>query len=887
MIDFNGIGFGAEFIRADLHIHSYGSEGSYDVTDTTMTPENIVDISIQKNLSIISITDHNEIGNVKLALLYAEGKNILIIPGIEVSTTQGHLLLYFESFIDLKNFTGKLNISSNKERCQQGIVECLALAEQFNGIGILAHIELASGFEQTINRFGPLMNDIFLHPNLWGLEISNKVSINNFTELDENDDRKLLSRLRREKLNLDYELPKIISSDSHTLVKLGTNAEGENKLTRLKLESLSFQSFKIALLSNNSRVRLEICIPERIPKFIGMKIEGGILDNEIVKFSNNLTCIIGGRGTGKSTLLESLREGSGNKASSKVVDSEVWPDKITLIYQDETGQEFELTREKNGETINSSYPSTGINKITIESYGQGDTAETIQHSDQNPKLLIDFLDSFILLKSLKSEDEEIRQLLIDNQSEINKLRIEVANIPETEKQKLYLENKLEQLKKDKVGELVKFQTSLLKERDIRKNIINDLNSLVQKYKNILADNSFFKNFEKLTDSELIIGKEFFCKVKTLVFEFSQIVDSKSKELNSSLNLKIKELKEQIDSWNEKETQIQQKIDEKKIELSNKGIPFDIGKINQIANDLLFYQNRLIKLQQNKSDLDKLLDHRDQLIKRRIDIKDKIFYSRLGFATTINENLRNTVDGLFVSVKYSKGTYSPQFEEELKNIMQWKTVKVPKAFFVACNINPLDFVKSIKNKKLDFLKNIEDQNGIKIFNNYDINLILQKLLENNNYEYFESLTYEDKPFINVTKYYIGDDGTQKHNTRNLAQLSLGQQQSVLLAILLQSKSKVPLIIDQPEDNLDSEFIYKTIVTNLRRIKEYRQVIIVTHNPNIAVLGDAELILPLKSSNIRSRIYERGSIDKAETRSFCCDILEGGKQAFIKRKCIYGI
>ena len=85
---------------------------------------------------------------------------------------------------------------------------------------------------------------------------------------------------------------------------------------------------------------------------------------------------------------------------------------------------------------------------------------------------------------------------------------------------------------------------------------------------------------------------------------------------------------------------------------------------------------------------------------------------------------------------------------------------------------------------------------------------------------------------------------------MSQLSLGQQQSILLAILLHSKNNYPLIIDQPEDNLDSEFIYKSIVRNLRRIKEKRQVIIVTHNPNIGVLGDAELIIPLKSTSVKS-------------------------------------
>ncbi|MBK6478315.1 MAG: hypothetical protein IPF93_08495 [Saprospiraceae bacterium] len=86
----------------------------------------------------------------------------------------------------------------------------------------------------------------------------------------------------------------------------------------------------------------------------------------------------------------------------------------------------------------------------------------------------------------------------------------------------------------------------------------------------------------------------------------------------------------------------------------------------------------------------------------------------------------------------------------------------------------------------------------------------------------------------------------------------------MSILLFSNRNCPLLIDQPEDNLDSEFIYKTLVKNLRRIKEHRQVIIVTHNANIAVLGDAELIVPLKSTSDKTHVIDRGSIDNSATK-----------------------
>jgi ABC-type lipoprotein export system ATPase subunit/histidinol phosphatase-like PHP family hydrolase/flagellar biosynthesis/type III secretory pathway chaperone len=888
MIDFSVINSGASFYKADLHIHSFGEEGSYDVTDTNMTPENIVDTAIEQGLSIISITDHNEDRNSNRAIKYSQGKKILVIPGIEISTLQGHLLVYFEKYDDLKNFRGKLTISDNKETCAQGIVECLSLAKQYNGIGVLAHIELDSGFEKTINRFDPKMSAILTHDTLFALEISDKNSVDLYTDNDQSKDaaeRKRLINERRQALELEnnYELPKLMSSDAHTLNKLGLNASGEKKLTRIKLDTLDFNAFRIALLSSNSRIRIENLIPEKLPRFVGLHIEGGLLDNQTIHFSNNLTCIIGGRGAGKSTMLESLRESSGNKSDLSVVDSEVWPEKIYLQYEDETGQVFNFSREKNATTINTTNPDS-LSKIQIESYGQGETAKTIQFSEKNPQYLIDFLNSFLDLENLNSEDNALREKLNDNQSKLRALRIDVSQIPEVTKMKNSLEGKLKQLQQDKASELVNFHLALIREREIRSSIIADLKSLVERYKEILSDKTIFENFEAINGDEIKVGKDNFVQVKEIVRKFGSIVSSKHSELNTELTQNISDLNVQLKEWASKEKEIQDKIDAKKKELEDKGIPFDLGKINQITKDVVTYQTKLKLLQQKDIDLKALIKEREGLIAARTDIKNKIYYFHLEFAKTINNNLKNSVDNFFVSVKYKQGNYSPAFESAIKGLSQWRLLK--KSEMLVANCTPIAFANAVRSRNLDFMKSISDEDG-RVYSDDEINSLLSKALDNFNFEDFDSLMFDDKPSIIVSKTVLDQDGTAKTINRPLNQLSLGQQQSILLAILLQSKSKVPLLIDQPEDNLDSEFIYKSIVANLRLIKEFRQVIIVTHNPNIAVLGDAELIVPLKSTSIKSMIIERGSIDNEKTRKLCCEILEGGKQAFKRRQEIYKI
>src|SRR6478736_2022133 len=92
---------GARFYRADLHIHSYG--GSHDVRDSAMTPGAIVQAAITEGLGVIAVTDHNEIRNVAAAQA-AAGQRLFVVPGVELSTSEGHLLCYLPALAALEQF---------------------------------------------------------------------------------------------------------------------------------------------------------------------------------------------------------------------------------------------------------------------------------------------------------------------------------------------------------------------------------------------------------------------------------------------------------------------------------------------------------------------------------------------------------------------------------------------------------------------------------------------------------------------------------------------------------------------------------------------------------------------------------------------------------------
>lgn len=878
---------GALFYKADLHIHSYGvGTGSFDVNDTTNTPQAIVDLAITKGLKLISITDHNQWLNSLVAIQYAVGKEILVVPGIEVSTTQGHLLLYFETAELLQQFYGSLTFDADKSICNQSMVECLQRAEQLGGIGVLAHITLDSGFEKTIGRFGPHMEAIFQSRCLMGLEITRKEDAFLYTDADVNSEHKHLLEIWRgvndNKLHRDF--AKLMSSDSHELAKLGSNIDGNNRLTRIKMSSLTFRSFKLALMSSESRVRLEDYLPEMRPIITHVKLEGELLDGVDVELSPNLTCIIGSRGAGKSTLLESIRESTGNESRSKLRDSEVWPQSITLDYIDETGQHIQMQRDKNSMVLNRTDPAQGITVIPIESYGQGDTANTIQHSDENPQVIIDFLDSFLNLSALKLQDDQYVEQLRSNQSEMNKLRINLIALPAAQKNLENEKAKLKKLEQTKAADIVKYHNALIQERELRTSLIGDLKQLVKTYSDILTNRDVFDKVAAISEDNIVVGKDFFANVKAIVDSFAGIVATKSQELKDALKQKVDELNVQLKAWNNKEKEIQDKIDAKKEELTKQGIPFDLGQINQISKDIVDYEKTVKKLLEDQKKLKELQAARRGLITARLDNKKEITRKHLIFANKINKDLRNSVDDFFITVKYQEGLYSPEFADSLKQMMGWRTSQVPKASIIAQSITITDFVNAVVKNDFSPLQAIQ-YDGSRLLNDSEIAIIFQTLRQDNQYESLECLRFDDFPQIVVTK-YMDNGGTRVSVTKRISQLSLGQQQSVLLGILLLSDSSRPLLIDQPEDNLDSEFIYKTIVSTLRKIKEHRQVIVVTHNPNIAVLGDAELIIPLKSTNSKAMIMSPGSIDDANTVKLCCQILEGGESAFKQRQKIYG-
>ena len=198
--------------------------------------------------------------------------------------------------------------------------------------------------------------------------------------------------------------------------------------------------------------------------------------------------------------------------------------------------------------------------------------------------------------------------------------------------------------------------------------------------------------------------------------------------------------------------------------------------------------------------------------------------------------------------------------------------------VAADCTPLELADAIRQEKAGEISNLETVFGISA-------AYRSRLAQIDEVALFELELYDipDRPDIQLK---VGEQYRSLNPPAGVAGLSTGQKCTAILSLILVERN-TPLIIDQPEDDLDNAFIYSDIVQTLRREKERRQFVIATHNANIPVSGDAELIMLMKADEKHGWVEWSGSIDDPAIREPVENILEGGREAFRLRQKKYDI
>ncbi|WP_054701368.1 AAA family ATPase [Desulfosarcina cetonica] len=477
---------GARFHSVDLHIHSYGA--SQDVMDPTMTPEAIVDSAVRQGLIVIAITDHNSNVNVQRAIDYAlenYAGQILVLPGVEVTTAHGHVLAYFapDRTADLAKFLARIDLigdmGADNTRTAKSMTDTIAEVEKLGGICIAAHIDREkTGFDAFSPGFQNWKKDIITSPGLYGLECDAVDALLWYSEQDEvgsaGVERKKIFTARKmvQGLSARYHLAHVQGSDAHSMARFEYQ-DSSKPWTRIKLAELSFNALRVALVDPTARVRACASVPRAIPRVHGLAITGGFLHQEMIHFSDNLNCLIGGRGTGKSTAIRAIAYAFG--MNDEFGDFDNCPDSVTVFCEDANGILYRYVRTRGGDIEvkakeDASITDVPIDAFRIEYFGQGELAKVAEDPLKHPELFQEFLDRHTNLRDLIETEESLVTSLRENAGRLNPLESAFGQLTTKKKSLEEIEKKLKVAEEGNLREVVGTQSKLASEKAVRESI---------------------------------------------------------------------------------------------------------------------------------------------------------------------------------------------------------------------------------------------------------------------------------------------------------------------------------------------------------------------------------------------------------------------------------
>jgi hypothetical protein len=366
---------------------------------------------------------------------------------------------------------------------------------------------------------------------------------------------------------------------------------------------------------------------------------------------------------------------------------------------------------------------------------------------------------------------------------------------------------------------------------------------------------------------------FFNKSRDALSAANTFLAQQEEAINEGLKERSRDLQSAIDGLAAVHAGFGEKIAERLAELRHQGLSGSVDELNQLIAQRNRISREVINITNQQPQLLQLRKRRDELLKELEITRDGILARRKAQLRIINANLRRTIKDYVINLLYAPAGIIGEFKDLLLEVMQGTYFQEETADVFCATITPSELAALVRNRDVDGIaaKGLDREWAEEILSRFQILTRLHAL---------EVIWKPPSPVIKV------QTRAMPPKQIPINQLSDGQKHTILLTIAMLAESNVPLIIDQPEDDLDNEFISTAVVSTLRAIKERRQVIVVTHNANIAVLGDSELILPLRRDGESGQVLNSGSIDTPETKQSVQQILEGGDLAFRRRMAIYG-
>lgn len=881
---------GAQFLNADLHVHSFG--GSHDVKDATMTVEAIVDEAVKLGIRILAITDHNADTNTKQSIEYAQkyAGQLLVLAGVEISTANGHLLVYAapDKAISIRNLLGKINLVGNPgdqdAHTAMSMADVIKEAAHLGCVSIAAHIDRPkSGFEMFTPGYQNWKKDVLLSAGLYGLECDDAGHLAWYSDMDEATDnganrKKLFAARASTPATIGRpELAHVQGSDAHSL-KAFVDGRAGKLLTRFKLNELSFDAFRVALTDPDARVRALATIPRSLPRILGMQVSGGFLDGETYHFSDNLNCFIGGRGTGKSSALKTLAYCLGIDAEME--DHENCPGTVVVYCEDENDTRYRYERVQGGKPIVKAKDEGAIidvppSAFRVEYYRQGELAKVAENPLKTPLLLQGFLDRHLILSDLVSKEAQLVAALTQNSAQLIPLEGNTAQL--TEKNRLLGEvnKKLTIAEEGKLKDIAAEQAQLTGERSLGTSLadVRDSYKLGLSLSVLERDYAVIEDVAKpLTSSPESAAA--LIKIKDAIGRINALLGVKEKEINAALTKESDAFTAALAELKTAQGALEVKLNGKITDLQKKGLAGNIVELNALLKQKTALTLEITKINGQSPQLKQLRKDRNDYLATLVGVREEITQRRKAQLGSINLNLGKTIQDYTVFVHYEPSGITDGFKKFILDAMQGSHFREDAASALCSKVFPSDLAGLVWK---------QDKAAVAAAGGVDADWadeLCKKLFYYDKLHALEIMWKAPCPVITVK--------TKGAVPKNIPvnQLSDGQKHTIMLTIAMLAESNIPLVIDQPEDDLDNAFIFSAVVKVLRTIKERRQVVLVTHNANIAVLGDAELLLPMRRAGDGGETFDSGSIDKTETKAAVLKILEGGDVAFRRRQEIYG-
>ena len=889
----NNFSRGSEWRKWDLHFHT---PSSFDYANKSITDDDIINILYENNISVVCITDHNFIDTQRIRKLQNLGKDkIVVFPGIEFCSELGgseavHFIGIFPEKSDIESIwtklQGKLNLTPDDitnrgghERIQSDLMDTCDIIHELGGLTSIH----AGTKSDTIEN---IKNTLLVKMEQKRRILSEFIDI---LELGKPDDIIAYETIVFKSIN--FRLPMILCSDNHNLnnyslkcncwIKADTTFEGLKQITYEPEGRVSIQEA-------NPNLKKLYNIIEKV-KFIDSSGNNKFTDIEI-GFNPYLNAIIGGKSSGKSLLLHSIAKTIGFKSNNKDYEKILEKIDLDVYYADDPEKkrttedrriiEFlpqlhieRIVREKSENTTDSqNYFDDFIEELICQEEEIKELYEVHSNrvGDFNEKLESDIKLWVSLDKELSHSKEELKPLGDKRaiQKEIDKILNSIENLKlkaglsDSESQ---LYNSLIKSNEEcclKIEQLKKHKSEITNLRNYLANCINDS---ISSFLHFDTQDNYTKNlfYNLRSDIEILITKEI-----NMFFEMLEKKEHKIANITSLLNTKIEKNNTQLFPIMAKN-----KINDE-IELHNNNVKIEKLKIESIIQK----ENEIAEIEKKRNEI-LFIDNYKIVLESYNELAQSINKSIGEKWIAGNANLTLTASPIFETSKFIDSIGS------VINMQSYLEKQFPN-----CGFSASDYLYD--NSHINNIKNI-------LFNVLNDENRFSNFKKSGNTEALMRAVLKDCNYIDFDIIKSGD---------SLQNMSEGKKGIVVLQLYLSlSKSDCPILIDQPEDNLDNRTVYVELNDYIKQCKQRRQIIMVSHNANLVVNTDAENVIVANQAGedgkdnkefkfeyingaLENSFYDskqKGILYQKGIKEHVCEILEGGIDAFKKREEKYNL